>query len=102
MVLGDRKLIVVAVERARMGWLGVFLQHCVEVGGKHAAPDHARLLISCAARLSNGGGFNDRQIRVSWPPNAPCAPRLPSSMECIDGRGMPGNRNLTKAREENP
>lgn len=37
--------------------LGMFLRHCVEVGGKHVAPDHARLMIDCATICQTAADF---------------------------------------------
>ena len=68
--------------------LGMFLQHCVEVGGKHVAPDHARLMISCAtvcqtaADLMVGGStFHSRMCAVCAEVCDACA----KSCEALDG-----------------
>jgi len=51
--------------------LGMFLRHCVEVGGKHVAPDHARLMIDCATvcqtaadLMISGSRFHGRMCEV--------------------------------------
>jgi hypothetical protein len=37
--------------------LGMFLRHCVKVGGKHVAPDHARLMMDCAIICQTAADF---------------------------------------------
>lgn len=33
------------------------VQHCLEAGGKHAAPDHVRPLLGCVAIRTTSAGF---------------------------------------------
>jgi len=35
----------------------MFLRHCVKVGGKHVAPDHARQMIDCAIICQTAADF---------------------------------------------
>jgi len=37
--------------------LGMLMTHCLEVGGKHVAPDHVRIMMACAKICQTSADF---------------------------------------------
>ncbi len=66
--------------RCHESCLGMLTRHCVEVGGKHLAADHVRLMIDCATLcqtaadlMTSGSRFHARVCGVCADVSEACA-----------------------------
>ena len=67
------------------------VQHCLEKGGKHASPEHIRLLLDCAEICQTSANFMLRGSPLHRRTCAVCAEvctRCAESCEAIDGEQL--------------
>jgi hypothetical protein len=63
------------------------MNHCLETGGEHVAPDHFRLMISCADLCGTAAGFMLSSSRLYGQVCAACAETCDACASSCDNLG---------------